>query len=78
VRPAGPTVEGAARRRRHGGVRLDDAGGSLGAPVDRPTITETTALGAVYLAYPDPAAFAARGALDRRFTAAMDETTLRR
>jgi glycerol kinase len=53
----------------------------LGAPVDRPTILETTALGAAYLAglqsglYPEPAAFAARWALDRRFTAAMDEAT---
>jgi glycerol kinase len=53
----------------------------LGAPVDRPTILETTALGAAYLAglqsglYPEPATFAARWALDRRFTAAMDEAT---
>jgi glycerol kinase len=50
----------------------------LGAPVDRPTILETTALGAAYLAglqsglYPEPQNFAARWALDRRFTAAMD------
>jgi len=53
----------------------------LGAPVDRPTVLETTALGAAYLAglqsglYPEPQAFAARWALDRRFTATMDETT---
>jgi len=53
----------------------------LGAPVDRPTILETTALGAAYLAglqsglYPEPQAFAARWALDRRFTPAMDEAT---
>jgi glycerol kinase len=53
----------------------------LGAPVDRPTILETTALGAAYLAglqsglYPEPQAFAARWALDRRFTTAMDEAT---
>jgi glycerol kinase len=53
----------------------------LGAPVDRPTILETTALGAAYLAglqsglYPEPQAFAARWALDRRFTAGMDEAT---
>jgi glycerol kinase len=53
----------------------------LGAPVDRPTILETTALGAAYLAglqsglYPEPATFAARWALDRRFTAAMDQAT---
>ena len=53
----------------------------LGAPVDRPTILETTALGAAYLAglqsglYPAPQAFAARWALDRRFKAAMDAET---
>jgi glycerol kinase len=50
----------------------------LGAPVDRPTVLETTALGAAYLAglqsglYPEPQAFAERWALDRRFTASMD------
>jgi glycerol kinase len=50
----------------------------LGAPVDRPTVLETTALGAAYLAglqsglYPEPHDFAERWALDRRFTAAMD------
>jgi glycerol kinase len=50
----------------------------LGAPVDRPTVLETTALGAAYLAglqsglYPEPKAFAERWALDRRFTAGMD------
>jgi glycerol kinase len=50
----------------------------LGAPVDRPTVLETTALGAAYLAglqsglYPEPRAFAERWALDRRFTASMD------
>jgi glycerol kinase len=50
----------------------------LGAPVDRPTVLETTALGAAYLAglqsglYPEPGAFAERWALDRRFTAGMD------
>jgi glycerol kinase len=53
----------------------------LGAPVDRPTIRETTALGAAYLAglqsglYPEPATFATRWALERRFTAAMDDST---
>jgi len=56
----------------------------LGAPVDRPTVLETTALGAAYLAglqsglYPEPQAFAAHWALDRRFTAVMDNTTRRR
>ncbi|GGH44691.1 glycerol kinase GlpK [Frigidibacter albus] len=53
----------------------------LGAPVDRPKVTETTALGAAYLAglraglCPDPAGFAATWALDRRFTPAMDSAT---
>jgi glycerol kinase len=53
----------------------------LGAPVDRPIILETTALGAAYLAglqsglYPEPKAFAERWALDRRFTAGMDDAT---
>ncbi|HLK83989.1 MAG TPA: glycerol kinase GlpK [Xanthobacteraceae bacterium] len=53
----------------------------LAAPVDRPTILETTALGAAYLAglqsglYPEPQAFAERWALDRRFTPAMDDAT---
>jgi glycerol kinase len=52
----------------------------LGASVDRPTIMETTVLGAAYLAglpsslCPDPPEFAGRWALDRCFTAAMDET----
>jgi glycerol kinase len=49
----------------------------LEVPVDRPTVLETTALGAAYLAglqagfYPEPEKFAARWALDRRFTPAM-------
>jgi glycerol kinase len=56
----------------------------LGAPVDRPTVLETTALGAAYLAglqsglYPGPEDFAARWALNRRFTPAMDDATRRR
>ena len=53
----------------------------LGAPVDRPQVLETTALGAAWLAgmragvYPDQAGFAESWALDRRFEAAMDATT---
>jgi glycerol kinase len=45
----------------------------IGAPVDRPVVSETTALGAAYLAglktglCPDPEAFAAQWALDRHF-----------
>ncbi|MFY9212882.1 MAG: glycerol kinase GlpK [Aestuariivita sp.] len=46
----------------------------LGAPVDRPAMVETTALGAAWLAgmragvYPDQAGFAERWHLERRFT----------
>jgi glycerol kinase len=49
----------------------------LAAPVDRPEVVETTALGAAYLAgwaagvCPEPAAFAGTWRLDRRFTPAM-------
>jgi len=49
----------------------------IGAPVDRPKVPETTALGAAWLAgmaagvYPDAAGFAAAWALDRRFDPAM-------
>jgi glycerol kinase len=51
----------------------------IGAPVDRPVVTETTALGAAYLAglqagiCPAPDAFAKAWALERRFTPAMAE-----
>jgi glycerol kinase len=53
----------------------------LGAPVDRPVVTETTALGAAYLAglkaglCPPPAEFQKTWALERRFTPAMDDRT---
>ncbi|ESW60130.1 MAG: glycerol kinase [Rhodobacter sp. CACIA14H1] len=53
----------------------------LGAPVDRPVVTETTALGAAYLAglkaglCPAPAEFQKSWALERRFTPAMDDRT---
>ena len=46
----------------------------IDAPVDRPVVQETTALGAAYLAgwqsglFPEPAAFAERWHLDKRFT----------
>jgi len=52
----------------------------LDAPVDRPVVTETTALGAAYLAglqsglCPTPAEFAARWQRERRFTPAMPAT----
>lgn len=51
----------------------------LGAPVDRPQVLETTALGAAYLAglqsglYPSPADFAKAWALERRFEVLMDK-----
>lgn len=53
----------------------------IDAPVDRPTVLETTALGAAYLAglqsgiYPAPDTFAERWALDRRFTPSLDAAT---
>ena len=53
----------------------------IGAPVDRPKILETTALGAAWLAgmragiYPDQAGFAAQWALDRRFEPKMEAAT---
>ena len=51
----------------------------LGAPVDRPRVLETTAMGAAWLAgakagiYPDAARFAETWALERRFEPAMPE-----
>jgi glycerol kinase len=53
----------------------------LDAPVDRPTISETTALGAAYLAglfvglYPEPAKFADNWRLEQRFRPNMSEAT---
>lgn len=53
----------------------------LGAPIDRPVVTETTALGAAYLAglksgvCPDQATFAQNWALERRFTPQGDEAS---
>ncbi len=53
----------------------------LDAPVDRPTILETTALGAAWLAgskagvWPDAQKFAGAWALDRRFEPGMDPAT---
>ncbi len=56
----------------------------IGAPVDRPTVLETTALGVAWLAgsragiYPDQEGFAENWALDRQFTAKMDDETRER
>ena len=53
----------------------------LGAPVDRPEVLETTALGAAWLAgmhagvYPSQEEFASNWALDRRFEPAMASST---
>ena len=53
----------------------------LGAPVDRPVVMETTALGAAYLAglqaglCPEPFGFQTTWRLDRRFQPAMEEAT---
>ncbi|SMF18678.1 glycerol kinase [Tistlia consotensis] len=56
----------------------------LAAPVDRPTVLETTALGAAWLAgrqagvWPDRQEFGRRWQLDRRFEPQMDEMQRRR
>ena len=56
----------------------------LKAPVDRPVIQETTALGAAYLAglsagvYPEPSRFADTWRLERRFKPAMSDATRER
>jgi glycerol kinase len=56
----------------------------LNAPVDRPMIQETTALGAAYLAglqagvYPEPTRFADNWRLERRFKPAMSKATRER
>ncbi|MGO4833649.1 glycerol kinase, partial [Rhizobiaceae sp. 2RAB30] len=56
----------------------------LDAPVDRPTILETTELGAAWLAgskagvWPKAREFAKAWSLDRRFKPAMEETERRR
>ncbi len=52
----------------------------IAAPVDRPAVLETTALGAAYLAglgvglYPQPAQFSAQWRLERRFAPEMSES----
>ena len=53
----------------------------IGAPVDRPQVQETTALGAAWLAgmqagvYPDAGGFSQNWALQKRFEPAMDNST---
>ena len=76
-------TSGAARLRVDGGMTASDwamqfLADIIGAPVDRPKVTETTALGAAWLAgqraglYPDREGFAEAWALDRTFEPAMD------
>ena len=56
----------------------------IDAPVDRPRVLETTAMGAAWLAgqetgvYPDQVGFAANWGLDKTFTPAMDSETRNR
>ena len=76
--PAALKVDGGMVRNDWFCQRLADI---TGLPVDRPTVTETTALGAAYLAglasglFKDTDDIAARWALDRRFEPAMNGAT---
>ena len=81
-----PGAEDAATLRVDGGMCASDwtmqfLADILGAPVDRPVVQETTALGAAWLAgmragvCPGAEGFAADWALDRRFEPAMDDAT---
>ena len=78
----GDSHEGGPVIRADGGMSASDwtmqcVADIIDAPVDRPAVVETTALGAAYLAglqvgfYPDLAAFAASWRQERRFTPAM-------
>jgi glycerol kinase len=85
-----PDAEGAGTVLRvDGGLTASDwtmqfVSDILAAPVDRPVVMETTALGAAYLAgrkaglCPDLAGFAASWRLERRFQPLMDVTLRRR
>ena len=83
MRADGATVESAVLRVDGGMTRSDWTmqflADILGVPVDRPRITETTALGAAYLAglgaglCPEPAEFQKVWTLDRRFSPLMPE-----
>ncbi|NVO24558.1 glycerol kinase GlpK [Donghicola mangrovi] len=78
--------EGAGTLRVDGGMSASDwamqfLSDIIGAPVDRPTVLETTALGAAWLAgmragvYPAMEDFAKTWAVERSFAPAMDEAT---
>jgi glycerol kinase len=85
-----PDAEGALQVLRvDGGMAASDwtmqrLADLLGSTVDRPSIKETTALGAAYLAglhagfYPEPDRFADRWQLERRFAPLMDAPTRQR
>ncbi len=79
-----PTAEGDSVLRVDGGMSASDwamqfLSDILGAPVDRPKVKETTALGAAWLAgmkagvYPDREGFAESWALERRFEPETDD-----
>jgi glycerol kinase len=85
---AGPLGEDAVIR-VDGGMAASDwtmqfLADMLDAPVDRPTVTETTSLGVGYLAgwqaglYPDPEGFAANWRLEWRFAPKMEAATRER
>src|ERR1700747_265942 len=87
MRADGPGEKAANVLRVDGGMTASDwtmqrLADLLDAPVDRPMIQETTALGAGYLAgvnagvYPEPSLFSETWRLERRFAPAM-ETQLR-
>jgi glycerol kinase len=82
----GDKAEDNAVIRADGGMSASDwtmqsVADMIDAPVDRPVVLETTALGAGYLAgwqsglYPDPQTFAKTWHLDRRFTPTMEPAT---
>jgi len=85
ARPTGPNASAATIVLRvDGGMAASDwtmqrLADLLDAPVDRPMIQETTALGAAYLAglragvYPEPAKFADNWRLEHRFKPAMSQ-----
>jgi glycerol kinase len=84
-----PAAAGETVLRVDGGMAASDAtmqfvADIVAAPVDRPAVMETTALGAAYLAglsaglCPDPDRFAATWKCERRFEPRMDAATRER
>ncbi len=80
------SAEGDATLRVDGGMSASDwamqfLSDIIGAPVDRPRVLETTAMGAAWLAgmkagvYPDMEGFAATWERERQFTPEMDDAT---